>query len=976
MDYLKSPVNEYIGQTGSKSNIFDKKQKKLNLKIMKTKLLKNLKLFLLFIACSFIQNISLGQSPPNLGATSSFALFTAVGAFSNIGAATNVTGDVGTNAGAFNAFPPGTLVGNQHVADPTSAQAATAVAAAYSYLFGLTCDSIIGVTLGNGQVLTPKVYCIGAASTLNGVLTLNGQGDPDALFIFKINGALSTATFSNINLINSASLCNVFWQINGAFSLGDSSVFRGNIIANGQIELLEGSSLFGRGLSKAGAILLHNNLVGVGVQPAATITPGGTTTFCSGDSVTLSASVSNGVGPFSYLWSPGGKTDSSITVSPTVTTSYIVSVTAANGCASGKDTIAVTITPNDNASFSYSSSTFCQTGTDPSASITGLNGGVFSSTTGLVFLNTSTGLIDLSASTLGTYSVTYTTNGPCPNTSIVIITITTSPDAAFSYAGSYCSSAANPFPTFGTGASAGVFSSTTGLVFVSTLSGQVNLSASTPGTYTVTNTIAADGSCTAASAADTITINPLPNADAGIDKVLTCTSASISLSGSSSTAGAAFSWAASGGGHIVSGNLTATPIVDAAGVYTLTVTNPVNGCTAIDTANVTLNNTASNANAGPDKVLTCITTSIALSGSSSTAGAAFSWAASGGGNIVSGGNTATPTIDAAGIYTLTVTNPANGCTATDAANVTLNNTLPTVDLGNDTTFMNCHALPFILDADNQGAAYLWNTAETTQTITVSTSGIYYVEVTNSGDCTASDTINVTIINNNIDIDLGADTTVCECILLDAYTPGASYLWSTGGEYPIKNVCTTGTYWVTVSNGTCTDSDTIHITVNSPPVVDLGNDTILLVFGTLTLNAGNPGASYLWSTNETTQTITVSVSGQYYVTITNAFGCTASDTINADIPIGIKENAAADLRVNVSPNPSCDKTFALSFDIIKKTDVEIKIRNVLGRVVYSEKLEKFSGPYHKMITLKDMAGGIYFTDIYDGTQISTTKIILD
>jgi hypothetical protein len=85
---------------------------------------------------------------------------------------------------------------------------------------------------------------------------------------------------------------------------------------------------------------------------------------------------------------------------------------------------------------------------------------------------------------------------------------------------------------------------------------------------------------------------------------------------------------------------------------------------------VTSNSTQPNANAGVDKVLTCTTTSIALSGSSSTAGVTFSWVASNGGIIVSGGDTATPTVSAASTYTLTVTDPANGCTASDIVLVT------------------------------------------------------------------------------------------------------------------------------------------------------------------------------------------------------------------------------------------------------------------------------------------------------------------
>lgn len=225
---------------------------------------------------------------PELGVASSFALFTSTGAFENVGL-TNITGDIGTNVGAFNGFPPGTLVGQSQMVNATSAQAAIDADTAYNQLNRITCGIAIGNTLGNDQVLTPGTYCQGAASILSGNLTLDGQGDPDALFIIKIGGSLSTSINSNIILINSASLCNVYWQINGEFALGDSSVFRGTLIVNGAISLLESSSLIGRGLSIAGAISLHNNIVTIGIQPTASIiSAGGAITFITGDSVILS----------------------------------------------------------------------------------------------------------------------------------------------------------------------------------------------------------------------------------------------------------------------------------------------------------------------------------------------------------------------------------------------------------------------------------------------------------------------------------------------------------------------------------------------------------------------------------------------------------------------------------------------------------------------------------------------------------------
>ncbi len=193
---------------------------------MKTKLL----LVLISVTLLFSANVNFGQSPPDLGAASSFAVFTAVGAFNVSGASTLVTGDVGTDVGAFNGFPPGTVIGDIHVVDAVSAEAATDIDLAYGSMSTITCGLVISTTMGGGQVLLPNVYCMGAASTVNGDLILDGQGDPSSIFIFKIDGALATTVDSRIILTNGASICNVYWQVNGQVDLGENSLFQGKLL--------------------------------------------------------------------------------------------------------------------------------------------------------------------------------------------------------------------------------------------------------------------------------------------------------------------------------------------------------------------------------------------------------------------------------------------------------------------------------------------------------------------------------------------------------------------------------------------------------------------------------------------------------------------------------------------------------------------------------------------------------------------------
>ena len=133
---------------------------------------------------------------------------------------------------------------------------------------------------------------------------------------------------------------------------------------------------------------------------------------------------------------------------------------------------------------------------------------------------------------------------------------------------------------------------------------------------------------------------------------------------------------ASGGGNITAGSGTATPTVDAAGTYTLTVTN-TDGCIDSDIATVSADITPPTAGSSAAGIIDCNNTTTTVTG---TGGGTYSWVASGGGNITSGAGSATATVDAAGTYTVTVTG-ANGCADTDVTVVTDDLTTPTANAG-------------------------------------------------------------------------------------------------------------------------------------------------------------------------------------------------------------------------------------------------------------------------------------------------------
>jgi hypothetical protein len=153
------------------------------------------------------------------------------------------------------------VIGVMHIGDSAAATAEADLTAAYADALGRTADTEFAGDL-NGFTFTPGVHHTGAALALSagGILTLDARGDPNAVFIFQVNGALNTAAGSSVNLINGAQAVNVFWQVNGAAGTGASSSFSGTILAAGAITLGAGGELVGRALS-SGAVTLASNTI-------------------------------------------------------------------------------------------------------------------------------------------------------------------------------------------------------------------------------------------------------------------------------------------------------------------------------------------------------------------------------------------------------------------------------------------------------------------------------------------------------------------------------------------------------------------------------------------------------------------------------------------------------------------------------------------------------------------------------------------
>jgi hypothetical protein len=202
------------------------------------------------------------QPPVGLGTAASFAVL-AGSTVTNTGPSV-INGDLGVSPGtAISGFPPGTVNGTTHSADAVANQAQSDLTAAYDDAAGRTPAASVPGDIG-GLTLTPGVYKSGSSVLVTGDVTLDAQGDPNAVFIFQIGSTLTTASGSRVRLINGASPCNVYWQVGSSATIGTTTTFKGNVLALTSITANTGATFEGRLLARNGAVTLHTNNVTVG----------------------------------------------------------------------------------------------------------------------------------------------------------------------------------------------------------------------------------------------------------------------------------------------------------------------------------------------------------------------------------------------------------------------------------------------------------------------------------------------------------------------------------------------------------------------------------------------------------------------------------------------------------------------------------------------------------------------------------------
>ena len=235
------------------------------------------------------------QAPVGLGTDGSFAVL-AASTVTNTGPSV-ISGSVGLDPGsAVVGFPPGiVLAGTTQVANGVALQAKSDLVTAYNDAAGRSSTATVSGDLA-GRTLTSGVYTSASSLGLSGALTLDAQGDPNAVFVFQAGSSLIVGSGSQVNLIGGAQACNVYWQVGSSATIGTGAAFVGNILALTSISMTTGATLQGRALARNGAVTLDTNTI---TSPfctsgsSSTSTPGTTTT---GGSTTTGSGATTGTG--------------------------------------------------------------------------------------------------------------------------------------------------------------------------------------------------------------------------------------------------------------------------------------------------------------------------------------------------------------------------------------------------------------------------------------------------------------------------------------------------------------------------------------------------------------------------------------------------------------------------------------------------------------------------------------------------------
>jgi len=432
------------------------------------------------------------------------------------------------------------------------------------------------------------------------------------------------------------------------------------------------------------------------------------------------------------------------------------------------------------------------------------------------------------------------------------------------------------------------------------------VSATTAGVYTlaVTNT---SNTCKSTVVYNLSADNAAVNPNASVTNSVNCSNASatINTAPTPTTGSYSYTWAGPAVGGATTAAVAVSPTITT--VYTVSVLNPVNGCTATQVVTVTANtNPPTLVSVSPNNLTLTCSTPTAVLNATATGASSYSWAV-GGGGVITASAASTASIQGAGTYSVFAIG-ANGCiSAAQVATVIPDASAPTFTLSDNSPSITCFgsaSVNVVITSTVPISSYSWSPGTNTTSVgTFTASGTYTCVITATNGCVSNAIVTVNTATTPPTMVVGSGTAqAISCtnsvVTIDpVFTPSAnlSYTWTGPGIVGSANnssvqVGQSGDYSLTVTNtltGCSTTSIIVNVTGNSTvPSLSVTSSSSIGISclpntSTVTLNAlpGGAGITYSWSTGATTQSITTSDPGTYSITVTDSNnGCSTSATV--------------------------------------------------------------------------------------------------
>ncbi len=773
-------------------------------------------------------------APAMLDSTAAYGVFSSIGAVTST-PITYVIGNVGGNSTMPTGFNPLNVTGTIHGMDISTANAAADLTNVYNYLVALPADIMLlnPPDFGHDLVLTPHSYQITGITQLTGNLYLNAEGDPNAVFVIKINGSLTTGTLSNIVLINGAQAKNVYWKVDGAVDIYSNSVFNGTLVVAGAISLETGDTLNGRALTINGAIAINGSYVKITPNACTAPLPGGIKHTCVGSTSMLTDST------------PGGKWTSSDTAIAAVDSNSgmitgkfpgnaIITYTTLLGC-----TNSITFTVNGLPVAITGPGSVCQG--DSITLVDSTGGGTWSSSNALIATvgSASGHVIGILP---GTDTITYTMSIGCTATKTITVNATTN-SGIIAGPSNVC---AGSQITMTDGVSGGVWSASNTNATIGTTGIVTGV---TSGIDTISYTVS--GICGTATATKIITIGILTSAGTITGPSTVCVASQITLS-DATTGG---TWSSSNTIATVGSTGVVTGITP--GVDTISYTVP-GGCgTAIATSVITVN-PLPNAGSITGASSVCIGSQIAMSEGVSGG----IWSVSNGNATIGTSGIVTGVTSGIDTITYTVSNTCGTASATKI--ITIGSLTSAGTISGPSTV--CVASQINLsDATTGGTWSSSNTSATvgsTGVVTGITPGVDTISYTVTGGCGTAIATSVITINplpNAGSISGASSVCVGSSITLsDGITGGIWSRSNTNATVGLTGVVTgilagLDTIMYSVANicGSATTSKIINVNSLTNAGVITGASNVC-VGSSITLSDGISGGT--WSSSNTNATV--------------------------------------------------------------------------------------------------------------------------